>query len=170
MITILKGKLLKGDRVEIEYTSQDNVNAKPVSGTLSSDNPPRSELKSSFGNLAIHAALLGEFIAPVMVPDIDNVNPDLVKDYTVTGFTITGKDDNEGVILSAQKKLKNDKSLGFNTPITRFQDESPNAYTFIDDLIDCIDDCRAAMKEYLSGKYAADPQQALPFNNPDETR
>lgn len=169
IINITKGKLLKGDKIEVEYSKQSDIKNKPTHVSEECSNPPHADLRKAFSNLAVHAALLGEFIAPVMIRDIEDVNPDLVSDYTVTGFTITGKDETEGVIISAQKKLKSGKTLGFNTPTTRFESEGDGAYEFIDDLATCIDFCKSELKEYLNGKYAPDPQLQMALNE-DQSR
>jgi hypothetical protein len=166
-VIIIKGKLLKGDKVEISYKKQESNISKPVGCSEENPNPPRKELKEAFAALAIHAALLGEFVSTALVPDFDNVNQELIKDFTVTGFTITGSEEDEGVIITAHKKLKNGKSLGFNTPTTRFSDESENVYPFMDQLIECVDNCKEMLTKHLNGEYGDDPQGSLEFPEQD---
>lgn len=161
-IIITKGKILKGDKVEIEFTQQNSMDEEPAKGTYEHSAPPRKQLKSAMGALAIHACLLGEFIPLSSVGDISRPNPNLTKDFNVSGFTIhnTGTE-KEGVTITAQKMLSNGKALGFNTPVTRFEDQSENAYSYLDELSDSIELCKDEMLEYLNGKHAEDPQGKL---------
>lgn len=162
-IEILKGKILKGDKVEIEYTRRDNLEEKPARCTYEHTAPPRQQLKKAFACLSVHAALLGEFIPLTSIEEILEPDPELIKDFNVSGFTIIGSDDNEGVILTAQKTLKSGKILGLNIPIIRFNDESENSYPHLQELSDAVDMCKDEMSLYLAGSHAPNPQQELPF-------
>lgn len=162
-IIITKGKLLKGDKIEVEYTKQESNTSKPAQCSEQHSDPPHDDLKKAFAALSIHAALLGEFVATTAVKDIQNPEAKLFKDFTVTGFTITGADDDEGVILTAHKTLKSGKTLGFNTPVTRFEDSGNTAYAFSNKLSDAIDECKDRLRDYLNGTFAPDPQSSLQF-------
>lgn len=161
-ITITKGKLLKGDKVEIEYQQKDSSDSKPANCSYEQDAPPRQKLKTAFSNLAVHAALLGEFISVSSIKDINKPDPEVTKDFNASGFTvINNKNSDEGVIITAQKTLKNGKSLGFNTPIIMFADESDNAYPYSEELANAIDVCKDELREYLNGVRAENPQTKL---------
>lgn len=163
-IEITKGKMLKGDIITIEYLKKDG-DSKPAECSEKHSDPPRQQFKDAFNSLAIHAALLGEFIALTKIDDITEVDIELSKDYNCSGFTVIASgDDDEGVILTAQKTLKNGKILGFNTPTTRFNDESDNAYPYLDELAESVDTCKYEIREYLNGKHAVDPQLKLELN------
>lgn len=156
--TITKAKILKGDRVEIEFTSRPSADAKPKTCTEESENPPRPSFKKAFDALAIHAALSGEFIPETSVADITKIDPTLVKDFTVTSFSLNdSKKNGEGVILTGHKTLSSGKILGFNSPIIRFNDESENAYPHIEELEAAIEMCKDEAAQYLNGAYADDP-------------
>lgn len=160
-IEIVKGKLLK-EKIIIEYTKQDSLEEKPAHCTYEHTAPPRKQLRNAFASLAIHCALLGEFITLTAVDEILEPDPELTKDFNVSGFTLVAPgDDDEGVILTAQKTLKSGKILGFNTPIIRFGDESENSYPYLDDLSEDIDLCKREMKLYLEGTHEVDPQGKL---------
>lgn len=160
-IEITKGKMLKGDIISIEYLKKDG-DSKPAECSEKHSDPPRKEFKDAFGSLAIHAALLGEFIALTSVDVINDLDMEIVKDYNCSGFTVVASgEEDEGIILTAQKTLKNGKILGFNTPTTRFNDESDTAYPYLDELAESIDTCKFEIREYLSGKHAVDPQLKL---------
>lgn len=164
-ITITKSKLLKGDKVEIDFTSQPSVNAKPEECTKKSENPPRASFQKALDSLAIHAALKGEFIPYKSVEDINKPNPELIKDFTVTGFSLSeSKKNGGGVILTGHKTLLAGGILGFNTPIIRFGDESENAYPHMEELEAAIEVCKEEAIQYLNGAYAEDPQGKLELN------
>lgn len=161
-ITILKAKILKGDRVEIEFSSQPSADAKPKTCSEESENVPRASFKKSFEALAIHAALRGEFIPESSVRDIKKVNPNLVKDFTITGFSLSeSKKNGEGVVLTGHKTLISGGILGFNSPVIRFNDESENAYPHLVELEAAIETCKDEATQYLNGAYAEDPQTKL---------
>jgi hypothetical protein len=160
---ITKGKLLKGDKVEVEFIEKDD-DGNPAECSKSKNSPPPAQsLRVAFSNLSIHAAILAEFINSSSINDIAAPeHPDLEK-FSVSGFTIVGGEKMEGVILTGAKTLKNGKALIFNTPITRFEDQSENAYDYTNDLLESIETARVEIQKYLDGHHATDPQQELPF-------
>ncbi len=160
-IEIKKGKLLKGDIIQVEYLKSDGTDAKPAECSEKHLHPPHEDLKKAFVSLSVHAALTGEFISSSLIGDIKKPDTELVENFNVTGFTIVGEDEDEGVILSARKTLKTGKTMGFNTPKILLEDESETAYQFAKDLALCIADCKDQLTEYLNGKFAPDPQGTL---------
>lgn len=166
-IEILKGKLLKGDRknpdvVEIDYRKRESSEAKWAKVSEEHKDPPRKQFRQAFEALRIHAALIGEFIPNL--PSLDHDDPALTKDFTVSGFSLSGEGDKEGVILTAQKTLSTGKTMGFNTPLIRLQDASENAYPYVDELWECLDVCKSEIREYLKGNYGEEEQPELPFD------
>ena len=115
-ITFHNGKVLKGDIVKISYSEQRNSKSKPSKHEVECKDTPHPDLKKAFAGLAIHAALLGEFVAIAQVKDIKQVDPELIKDYNASGFSISGNDQ-DLVILTAQKTLRSGKAMNFNTPL-----------------------------------------------------
>jgi len=168
-IEINKGKLLKGDIVEVSFTKQNlKQGSKPAKCNEEHHDPPHPDLKRAFMSLNIHAAVIGEFVSQLDIKDIKNVDFDLCKDFKVTGFTIVGEELEQGVILSARKTLKTGKTMGFNTPVQHFEDPSDNPYLFCDDLQECIDNCKRELTKYLEeGKFAPDPQLDM-FKEPEK--
>lgn len=161
-IEINKGKLLKNDIVEVSFIKQDlKKGSKPAKCNEEHADPPHADLRKGFKSLNIHAAMIGEFVSPMKVSDIENVDEALAKDFNVTGFTLVGEDLEAGVILSARKTLKTGKTMGFNTPVQHFEDPSENPYPFCDNLVECIDTCKSELTKYLEGKFAPDPQISM---------
>lgn len=160
-ITITKGKLLKGDLIQIEYLKTDSSESKPAECSEKHTEPPHNDLKKAFKSLAIHSALLCEFIPVASIADIKKPDQELTKNFNVTGFTIVGEDEVEGVILSARKTLKSGKTMGFNSAKIMFNDESETAYEFVEDLEQSIGLCKDELRNFLDGKHGDDVQGKL---------
>lgn len=160
--TITKAKLLKGDKVEIDFLKQA-AGAKAVECTEKTKNPPHKDFVDALAGLNIHAALIGEFVPLVNVPDIFHPDQLIIDKFHVSGISISLPDeDDEGIIITAQKTLNSGKKLGFNTPIIRSNDTGETAYQYMDELMEQVGKVIKEAREYLSGKYAADPQIDIP--------
>lgn len=172
-IIITKAKILKGDKVEIDYNQINSQDATPAEISDKRKDKPHKDLRDAFNKLIIHAVLIAEFMpkSNVIAEDFENYKKlyekyfPILKDYNVSGFSIVG--DNEGVIITAQRTLTSGKVMGFNTPIERFEDEGEYAYQFIDHLIEVIDTCKDELREYLNGKVSEEIKPPeLPFAEP----
>ena len=86
------------------------------------------------------------------------MDDDVWKDFTVTGFSIGGSGDNEGVTLIGQKKLSTEKILNITTPFEKWEGSE---YSFISELADAIESCKHEVEQYLNGKMAPPAQQEL---------
>ncbi len=156
-ITITKGKLIRNDKIEIEYQKNDGAESNPAECSEKHTSTAHKDLIKAFKCLAIHAALIGEYLSPAAVTNIDKPDTDLIKNFTVFGFEV----DEEGVTLSARKTLITGKGLNFTPPKIKFNEKSEDAYPFIKNLTQCIDVCKDELTQYLNGKFAPDPQQKL---------
>jgi hypothetical protein len=158
-ITILKGKVLKGDRVEVVLQKVTGAKNKPASCSEEHFEPPHPDLTNAIKKLTVHAILLGEFLPVSKIKSLEDIEEDTLNGFHVSGFTIN-KDD-EGVTLSAQKQLKSGKMMGFNTPFVVFGDDSENAYKFTKELEIAVAECRDEFEAYLGGKFKDDSQGKL---------
>lgn len=159
-INILKAKLVKGETLEVSYTRKNDVDETEVKETHKVS--VHQDLKNSFAAMAVHLALLSEFISPGEISDLDDADPSIVNDFEVRAFSLGGTDDDPGVVLTGHKVLSNKKTLGLNAPFTRFDDAPEIAYKFIDDLIEKIDAAKSEVQAYIMGaKVAVDPQGSL---------
>lgn len=156
-ITITKGRFLKNDKIAIEYLKEDGNESKPAECSEMHSSLTHKDLKKAFQCLAIHAALIGEYVSHLSVKNINKPDPDLVKDFIVFGFSIV----EDGVILYARKTLKMGEAMSFNTPVIKLEDKSEDAYPFTKNLAICIDACKDELTKYLDGKFAPDPQIVL---------
>lgn len=161
-ITVIKAKLLKGDKVEIEYLKRDKHDDAASECSEASSIPPRKEFAEAISKLTAHFILCCEFMPLKAIKDIKNPDPELLEKYHVSGFSISkpGTGD-EGVILTGQKTLRSGKKVGINTPVIRFSDESPEAYEHLEILEADIRRCEDESRKYLNGEHAPNPQQKL---------
>lgn len=154
-ITISKGKILKGDKIEITYTRQDSNIAKPVECNETHSDAPHPDLIAAFASLKVHAAIAGGFISSKLIKDANDPVHEDMNTISVSGFTIVG--DDEGVIITAQRHTVYG-STGFNTPTIRFASDS---YPFTKELETHLGTVKDEFREYLNGKFAPDPQGTL---------
>lgn len=163
-IEITKAKILNGPKVEIDYIKTDDQ------GRVSEHedrykNEPHPDFRKAFAALAPHAALLAEFIDEGEIKNIKTPDTEKFSAFAITGFTIGGSDEKEGVILTGQKTLRTGKKMSFNTPQTNLNAEGEGAYVFIDDLWEKLREAKKQASLYLGGYYAVDPQLPLDFSD-----
>lgn len=164
MITIHKVKSDKNGGLEVHYSetfttdTQANVT---VSTVKNSPYAPHADLVQQLDAMRVHLALLCE-----QKPDTSiSTGGELIYDSTpfkVTGYTIGGEDEHEGVTLVGQKKLANNRSLNLVAPFTKWQDEH-NGYGGADELFALITNCNSEVGKYLGGKAAPEAQASFDF-------
>lgn len=164
--TIRSAKLIEQQTADVNYSEHEKDNTK-TSFAVSKKQTIHPDLKRAFLNLRIHFAIMMDFIPEKTIVDITNVNDSVVHDFVVSGFSIGGKEDNPGVVLTGQKRLSNGKVATMNTPFERFEDKSLTAYKFMPDLRTKLDVCKSEILQYLEGKHAPDAQLSL-FPGADE--
>lgn len=127
--------------------------------TCSSDAPIHEDLERAFDNLIPHFIIITEeseitdkLQNLITRPNNENfvLPEDIEKKYKVTGITISGSEDNEGVTISGLKFLKTGKSVSFNTPDKKFDDEE---YEFTDELYQAVEHLKNEVLEYMDGKH-----------------
>ncbi len=106
-----------------------------------------------------HVCVLCEFFE-----DIDQIPETYLASLTVTGISLGGHDEHEGVTVVAQKKLKSGKVLNLVTPFTRFvDDENPDAYPYGFELASAVGVVESEASLFLGGKKAQNAQLELNF-------
>lgn len=83
-------------------------------------------------------------------------------DYEITGFSIGGADDKEGVTLIGCRVFESGKVLNIVTPFTQYQDED---YKLGSELADAIERCVFETYEYLFNGKVAYKQLEMDFND-----
>jgi hypothetical protein len=91
-----------------------------------------------------------------------------VEKYVVTGYSKGGSDETAGVTLIGQKILKSGKVLNLCAPFVQFEDDSPDAYAYGNQLASAIDICDDEVKQYLFEGKAGIKQEELDFDVPED--
>ncbi len=170
--TKIKKASLKDDALEIEYDEIINDPEQgPVINTfkLKGGNRPHDDLKKAFEVLRFHTAMICEQVPPCPEMTVSNKKKEItamlnalhdheiVKAITVSGFTIGGSDENEGVTLIGQRALKSGQVLNLVAPFTKWESDYKYAADLYPEVAVAIQECL----EYLKGKYAPNPQLEL---------
>lgn len=130
------------DVVLIEHVENDvqNENSKKCGNLVHED------MRLAFKALSGHLALLCETRESVDLDLGDDEHAAKVDKLFVTGFTIGGSDDSEGVTLIGGKKLSNGKVLNLVAPFQKYEDDE---YGFAEELFNDIKICLTEVDEYL---------------------
>ena len=127
-------------------------------------NLAHDDLLKSFDGLVPHLISICDFKGS---EDINRENievgmSDIFSDYEVTGFSIGGADEKEGVVLIAQRSFPSGKVLNIVTPFTQYLDED---YEFGSELSAAIENCLFETKEYLFNDKFCFKQLEMDFND-----
>lgn len=157
-IKILKVKLIKGgEKLELGIKESGTVQANDYKECT---NPVHPDLSKAVQALAVHLAILCDFIEPKQSSDTDEIEK-----FTVTGYSIGGKEGEEGVIITGMRKTKSGQKYSINSPFTRFDATEESRYILMNDLQSKLDTIEAEVREYLfNGKM----QQPSLFNGNSE--
>lgn len=153
---ITKAKITKDSTLVATYKDENGTT------TVEGKNLVTSDLINAFSKLNPHAALLTEQKEVDGIEMIGDVPDDINKVLDVTGYSIGGDGDNEGVTLVAKRFLKTGKVLNLCAPFTMFNNEN-ESYTNAFELEQEIQACEFEVKEYLFNKKWRVVQQELPF-------
>lgn len=138
--------------------------------------PVHEDMKIAFRDLNVHLAVICEEIHPDDIPNIDNLpvldpDTDLTDDdqdplalklsrFSVSSFRIVGNGENEGVILTGQKRLSTGDHIKIETPVARYQGE----YAFVNELHVAIFNLVEEIEQYMNGKQAPPRQTEMDFS------
>jgi hypothetical protein len=158
-ISIIKVKLIKKESLDISYTESDSTEVAESHKT-----PVHQDLKNALQALAPHLACIVEYIGKTSI-----LNKELVENFTVTGYSIGGDEDDRGVVITGYRTLKSGKTVTLNTPFTRFEELPETAYYFISDVREKIDAIETEVLAYLDGSKIGATQPQLPFPKENKT-
>jgi hypothetical protein len=161
-ISIQKVKLIKGgEKLELDIKESGLVKS---TDSKTCENPVHPDLSNAVQSLAVHLAILCDFIEPKQSKDTDELEK-----FTVTGYSIGGKEGEEGVTITGMRKTKTGQKFSINSPFTRFEASEEARYLLMNDLQSKIDTIEGEVKKYLfDGKQL---QQSIEFpDKPDDGR
>lgn len=164
-LEIKKVKLVGDYSAQLEYskTTINKIGDDEISVTndyvVTMRHQPHPDLVNCFNLLIPHVIMLcelGNYGSLDSIPEIEKSK------IEVTGITIGGSDEHEGVVIIAKKRLKHNKVVNLITPFTKWEDEH-NGYTYDSLLRVVCFDILGESKLYLEGKYAPNPQLEIEF-------
>jgi hypothetical protein len=108
---ITKVKLIKGgDAVELTVIRLDD-NKKPFKCDEEHPSPVHVDFKAAMKGLAIHFAILTDYVKPKQVKDINKYDVDLIAGFEVTSYSIKGDSEDKGITLTGYKRKDNGKCV-----------------------------------------------------------
>lgn len=155
---ILKAKITKDNTLVATFK---NENGDTV--TVEGKNLITKDLTNAFRNLVPHMTFLCEQREAYRLERMDELPDEIYNNLEVTGYSVGGSDDSEGVTLIGKRFLKSKKVLNLNSPFTMFRNENEE-YTYAFELEEAIQECEFEVKQYLFEKKWAIVQQELPFS------
>lgn len=169
MKTIKKAKLNSLSYLEVEHEDQfvSDDKEKFTKETFEKCTwPPHNDLLILLDKLKPHLAVLCEQVENMLEitsyeEAFEKPHPILAK-LKVTGFTIGGSDEHEGVTLIGRRVLAGNKVLNLVSPFCKWEDEH-NGYEQSYELSIIISDLQHEVIEYLMGKRAPLKQLSLEF-------
>lgn len=128
-----------------------------------------ADMLKAFKKLNVHMACIDDAFksADITFESISKVNThDLTSNYTVTGFKIKGKDEDEKISLVGKKYVSVGGYEEIETPEVLLA--SFSAYKWWNELNTAIDKCRQEVEAYRDGKCTPDEEEEI--ENPDQTK
>ena len=154
-IEIKKVKLIKGgEKLEVAYKETGELKA---TNDKVCDEAVHADLAKSVNGLAVHLAILTDYISEKQSSD-----KELIDKFVVTGYSIGGKEDEEGVTITGYRKTKSGQTVTLNSPFTRFEQKEESQYILMGELQSSLDKVESEVLAYLfEGKKSDDPQGSL---------
>lgn len=175
LIEIKKAELQPDETCKIIY--REKIEGEEVTNdiTVKSSRPIHPDLKGTFKKLIPHLALITEQIEnSEKVEDVkdfisnesgwDLLAEELHKQFDVSGITIKGTGENQGVIITGTKMLNNmAKQITIISPEIKWDDN----YDKMPELRIAVSDIEDECNLYMAGKRKPDPQIEMEFEQPD---
>ncbi len=171
MRTIKKAKLNSVGYMEIEFDTviSDGNEKFSIESSQKCTWSPHNDLLVLLDELKPHLAYLCE---QTEVGEIDlfayvDIPHPILSKLKVTGFTIGGSDEHEGVTLIGRRQLAGNRVLNLVSPFTKWED-THNGYQYSFKLASLIRKLQYEVELYLDGKKAPSVQMELEFEGESE--
>lgn len=167
---ITKAKLNKGGGIDVGYVlSMTLVDDKNEEINLEKENTeqcrylPHHDLIDGLKLLRAHLAIICDLpeAKELTLDELDDSEEALEKVH-ITGFSIGGESEHEGVTLIGYKILNSGKVLNLCAPFTKYQDEH-EGYEYGIELQGTVNHCCNEVELYMDGKIAPSAQPEFPF-------
>lgn len=158
-MNIIKAKVTK-DKTLVAVYKNENEDTVTVEGK----NLIHKDLEAALDALVPHLAFLCEQKEADDKTFIEDIPDEIHNVLEVSGYSIGGSDEDEGVTLIGKRFLKSKKVLNLSAPFTKFNNENEE-YTNAFELQQAIEACNYEVEQYLTAKKWAIVQQELPFDD-----
>ncbi|WP_291587245.1 hypothetical protein [Bacteroides sp.] len=155
---ITKAKITKENTLMAVFNNENDDTV-----TIEGKNLVHKDMKAAFDDLIPHLAFLCEQKEADGKESLDELSEDIFSTFEVSGYSIGGSDESEGVTLVGKCFLKTKKVLNLIAPFTMFNNENEE-YEHAFDLQQAIEACKYEVEQYLTAKKWAVVQQELPFD------
>ena len=155
---ILKAKVTKDNTLVATFKNEHDDTV-----TIEGKNLVTKDLLQTFSALVPHITFLCEQREAYRLERMDELPNEIYTNLDVTGYSVGGSADSEGVTLIGKRFLGTKKVLNLCAPFTMFESENEE-YTYAFELKEAIEACSFEVEEYLFNKKWAVVQQELPFN------
>lgn len=154
-IEITKARITKSRTVEVTLEESKNTDQGIITDEVTKKCSllAHQDLMDALSGLVHHVIKITEFN-----------DPENNSSYKVTGFVLSGADEEKGVTITAQKKLESGMTLNLNTPLAKFEGL---AYQGCEELEADVQRCVDEVELYLDGKCAI-KQVCIDFDSDDE--
>ncbi|WP_281962453.1 hypothetical protein [Bacteroides nordii] len=157
-MNIIKAKITKENTLMAVFKNENEDTV-----TIEGKNLVHKDMKAAFDDLIPHLAFLCEQKEADGKESLDELSEDIFSTFEVSGYSIGGTDESEGVTLVGKRFLKTKKVLNLIAPFTMFNNENEE-YEHAFDLQQAIEACKYEVEQYLTAKKWAVVQQELPFD------
>lgn len=157
-MNIIKAKITKENTLMAVFKNENEDTV-----TIEGKNLVHKDMKAAFDDLIPHLAFLCEQKEADGKESLDELSEDIFSTFEVSGYSIGGSDESEGVTLVGKRFLKTKKVLNLIAPFTMFNNENEE-YEHAFDLQQAIEACKYEVEQYLTAKKWAIVQQKLPFD------
>jgi hypothetical protein len=172
---ISKAKLSKNGGIEVEFTLIEKYyeNGEVILETSGESSYAGHKLAHpdaihAFELMRAHLAIICDQ-REAFEKSLQELDDDLITidKFKVTGYSIGGNGESEGVTLSGHKKLSRGRVLNLNAPFTKYTDEN-DPYEYGDELSGTIAHASDEVNKYLDGKVAPSAQLEIFEKDQDE--
>jgi hypothetical protein len=160
-IELQRVHLDKENKLSVSYKLTDHNNMAPVeAGPFTAF--VHKDLIDAMTRLSVHAALMTGQLNPGDISDVENPAEILVQPFTAKSWSISGADNTQAIIISANRQLADKKVFNFNTPRYLLNANEESRYYAMDDVLKWVNRTKQEALAFLDGtKVGTDPQGNL---------
>ena len=158
-MNIIRAKVTKDKTLVASYKNENDDTV-----TVEGKNLFHKDLEAALDALVPHLAFLCEQKEADDKTFIEDIPEEIHNVLEVSGYSIGGTDEDEGVTLIGKRFLKSKKVLNLSAPFTKFNNENEE-YANAFELQQAIEACNYEVEQYLTAKKWAIVQQELPFDD-----